>query len=597
MAIPSLYTSHLPSDSIRLLQVSSDGKTYSSELKEFPFTQLPYFSAISWCWTSRSNAKNITFPCNGQEVSVPSHLHALLCSLTPKGIPASTTIWVDAICINQSDTGEKDVHIPRMHEIYGKAHSVVVWLGEEANGSGLVMDAETVREMTRKLVSVPGYGSHGRMIEYNLPGPEEPIWQAIGRLCDRDWFYRTWIVQEVALAANIEILCGFQWMRWDELVRLASEVVRTGLSAFCRDSTGVSSNRPNGFRVLLDLAFTRTMHQDGGCPTDYILRMIRLKEVTKPVDKVYGLLGLLDDGLKDAISIDYGKYEQQYWRIYLDVAKHVITGEQSFWLLSMASSKERPKELPSWCPNLNSTVPEILDFSSQRWQAGIIPGKQSGPSISTISDSLYIRISGFVIDEIKAVVHLGGPAPPVDEQGGPPAEKVKADFLESNTTCLMLCQEHYDDPHERIDAYSRTLIVNTWVDGSPILPSQRDKASAAYLDSITHLTDSFDFASQTDTPNIKDRGQVMHQYLRQLGWWRHRPFYSTTRGRIGRGPANTRAGDNICVFYGAGPVFVLRRKDNSDMYKLVGDAYLHGRMDLGSLPPGLRSQDQDFVLC
>ena len=85
--------------------------------------------------------------------------------------------------------------------------------------------------------------------------------------------------------------------------------MRMGLSALCRNSTGVSSNRPNGFRVLLDLAFTRMMHQDGGCSTDYILRMIRLKEVIKPVDKVCGLLGLLDEGLKDAISIEYRKYE------------------------------------------------------------------------------------------------------------------------------------------------------------------------------------------------------------------------------------------------------------------------------------------------
>ena len=596
MKTPSLYTSHLPSDSIRLLRVSSNGETCSSELKEFPLTRLPYFVAISWCWTSRSNLLYLSFSCNGQEVPVPSHLHALLCSLTPKGIPASTTIWIDAICINQNETKEKEVHIPRMREIYGKSHGMVVWLGKEADGSELVMDAETAREMTGKLIKVPGYGPLDGMIKYDLPGPGEPIWRAIGRLCDRDWFYRTWIVQEVALAGNIELLCGFQRMPWDELVRLVSELVRTELSALCRNSTGAPSNRPNGFRVLLDLAFTRTMHQDGGCPTDYILRMIRLKEVTKPVDKVYGLLGLLNEGLKDAISIDYGKYEQRYWKIYLDVAKHIVAGNQNFWLLNMASSKERPKELPSWCPNLNSTIPEILDFSSQKWQAGIMPGKLSGSSISTIPDSPCIRISGFVIDEVKAVVHLGGPAPPPDEQGGPSADTVKASFLESNTTCLMLCQEHYDDAHERINTYSRTLIVNTWADGSPILPSQRDKASTAYLDSIAYLAGEVETATRTDALNTNDREQVMHQYLRQLSWWANRSFYSTMHGRIGRGAAHMRAGDIICVFHGAGPVFVLRRKDDDDVYELVGDAYLHGCMDLESLPPGLRDQDQEFVL-
>ena len=105
-----------------------------------------------------------------------------------------------------------------MHEIYGKAHSVVVWLGEEADGSELVMDADTIGEMTGKLIKVPEYGPPDEVIKYDLPGPQEPIWQALGRICDRYWYYRTWIVQEVALARNMDILCGLQWMRWDELV-------------------------------------------------------------------------------------------------------------------------------------------------------------------------------------------------------------------------------------------------------------------------------------------------------------------------------------------------------------------------------------------
>ena len=297
---------------------------------------------------------------------MPSHLHALFRALTPTGLPASVTVWVDAICINQDDPREKDVHIPRMREIYGKAHSVTVWLGEEAEASALAMDAKRVQTMYAQLVGLPFYGSHTDYLRNGLPGSGDPMWRAVGRLCDRNWFYRTWVVQEVALARRIEVLCGGQWLSWNDLVGLVSELVRTGLSMLCRANESTSRSRPNGFRVLLDMAFTRTMHQDGGCPIDYILRMVRLKEVTKPIDKVYGLLGLLDDDLREAIRIDYAKYESSYWEVYLDVARYIASTDRSFWLLSMASSTERPKMLPSWCPNLNSTIPEVLDFSSQR---------------------------------------------------------------------------------------------------------------------------------------------------------------------------------------------------------------------------------------
>lgn len=41
-------------------------------------------------------------------------------------------IWIDAICINQSDQRERGEQILYMFTIYGKADEVMVWLGAEA---------------------------------------------------------------------------------------------------------------------------------------------------------------------------------------------------------------------------------------------------------------------------------------------------------------------------------------------------------------------------------------------------------------------------------------------------------------------------------
>ena len=599
MAMLYMYEKHLPEDSLRLLKLTSDGENFYGLLEEFKLDNLPYFAAISWCWTSRSELQPMSFTCNDQQFPVSSHLYALLSNINPKGIPSSIAIWIDAICINQHHVEEKDVHIPRMSEIYSKAHSVTVWLGESGNGSDLIMNPGTVAALNEKLGDFPSYTSSTDVIRFDLPATTDPIWQAIGRLCERDWFYRTWVVQEVALARKVDVLCGRQWLDWNSLITLVNGLSRTGLSKLCRNPQGPASTRPNGIGVLLDLAFTRKMHQEGGCPIDYLLRVVRLKEVTKPIDKVYGLFCLLSEGLRNTVTVDYAQNESQYWKVYMEVIKYIITtNDQSFWLLSMASSTERPQGLPTWAPNLNSTIPEILDFSHQSWHAGILRGspQRTGTGISIITDSLEVKVSGFVIDEVQDVVDLGSPTPASDEQGELSLENLMARFLDMNARCWTLSQDAYSGTSEALEAHSSALVVNTGADGSPILPSQHEKVSQAYLDAIAYLSRGGSQESDTARDlSSEQRRTGMHQYLRQLGWWGRRPFFATRNGRIGRGAASMKAGDTLCVFYAAGPVFVLRSKE-SGSYKLVGDAYLHGCMDLESLPSTGRSPDQDISI-
>lgn len=47
-------------------------------------------------------------------------------------------IWIDAICIDQTDENEKAMQIPLMSEIYKRAYQVNVWLGLPSYGTGLV---------------------------------------------------------------------------------------------------------------------------------------------------------------------------------------------------------------------------------------------------------------------------------------------------------------------------------------------------------------------------------------------------------------------------------------------------------------------------
>lgn len=42
----------------------------------------------------------------------------------------SIPIWIDALCINQSDDAEQSFQVAMMADIYVGAKSVVIWLGE-----------------------------------------------------------------------------------------------------------------------------------------------------------------------------------------------------------------------------------------------------------------------------------------------------------------------------------------------------------------------------------------------------------------------------------------------------------------------------------
>ena len=48
-------------------------------------------------------------------------------------------LWVDALCINQSDLEERAQQVLRMREIYAKAKYTLVWLGPEADNSSAAM--------------------------------------------------------------------------------------------------------------------------------------------------------------------------------------------------------------------------------------------------------------------------------------------------------------------------------------------------------------------------------------------------------------------------------------------------------------------------
>ncbi|KIN02711.1 hypothetical protein OIDMADRAFT_119868, partial [Oidiodendron maius Zn] len=95
--------------------------SFDDELK------IPKYEALSYEWGSLLPSYNLII--NGAPFSIRKNLHDALISL--RNQREGRVLWIDAICINQTDDAEKSQQVQIMHLIYSKADRVIGWLGEE----------------------------------------------------------------------------------------------------------------------------------------------------------------------------------------------------------------------------------------------------------------------------------------------------------------------------------------------------------------------------------------------------------------------------------------------------------------------------------
>jgi hypothetical protein len=119
-------------------------------------------------------------------------------------------LWVDALCINQSDLGEKAEQVLRIGDIFSMATEVIAWLGPERNDSDRAM--EFMRAFGKHVADVL---SEESTLHWGKPvsreecrADDERSWSALEALFRRDYWTRLWTVQEMVLSRNLILPCG-----------------------------------------------------------------------------------------------------------------------------------------------------------------------------------------------------------------------------------------------------------------------------------------------------------------------------------------------------------------------------------------------------
>ena len=269
---------------IRLLNLEPGSGVIRCSVRTESLVRSTYHSyeALSYCWGQPSDSK-VKILVDDFIFFVTPSLHAALLRLRSD---EPRTLWIDAICIDQSNLREKSTQIPLMRDIYSSCWRVVIWLGEHdaltasaLEGIEFMASRAQNREQFnyydwRKVRRAQDAEGAGRYLPLN--GVTEILTSAaaLTSFFSRPWFTRVWVIQELTLSARAVAICGKYQIDWDLIVK-ADEVSKTN---FEHDLSTLRRFR----------TWPETMSYD------ILNRMIMAwhKEATNPRDKIYGLLGL-----------------------------------------------------------------------------------------------------------------------------------------------------------------------------------------------------------------------------------------------------------------------------------------------------------------
>ena len=89
------------------------------------------YEAISYAWEGQKPTRIIR--CSGKDILVTENCEELLRHFRPKDAGESRILWIDAICINQSESAieERNHQVKLMGLVYSRALHVLAWLGSE----------------------------------------------------------------------------------------------------------------------------------------------------------------------------------------------------------------------------------------------------------------------------------------------------------------------------------------------------------------------------------------------------------------------------------------------------------------------------------
>jgi hypothetical protein len=299
----------------------------------------------------------------------------------------SWRMWLDAVCIDQSNIAERNFQVGMMGRIYNGAFRTVVWLGEQEDSTGAAIRSiglvvRQCRDSTKGLSDLYKliYGRTGFSRSY-VPSqistdvlPASCDWSAIEALYRRTWFTRLWVVQEALLNETVVVYIGQHLVRFFDLALAARWMVYRR-----PDLTARIGYEPKGIvnaAILFDFMFGELSSQ-----LDALLMLGLRFDSTDPKDKVYGILGLKTRWCTGPYPVlpFCPDYNRSVADVYRDATRIALYESGSLDLLRLCCLHLEQDELPSgasqsrplsWVPRYDLITAQCDDHRTRIFATG-----------------------------------------------------------------------------------------------------------------------------------------------------------------------------------------------------------------------------------
>ncbi|KAJ8106822.1 hypothetical protein OPT61_g9288 [Boeremia exigua] len=595
-----LYANQLEGRTIRLLRLELD--TYRAPIRchlvEASLDNLPEYEALSYVWGDPTKTEQIT--CDGQVhhitinaaralrrirlgISPPksqhgvadedaehhdSSSHEVSNHVTERDLPSAAVddsksrpyrpkfLWMDAICIDQSNGLERNHQVPLMREIYSKTKRVIVWLGDKkASGKKMTALAAVVKAVASRI-------NRADPERYNIRSSREGdvqantgcrSWSDAFAAClpalTSDWYTRVWCIQEILLPPESLLLFRNAEMDSEDIAHsLECLLISISLDLYTQTHQlgkifGQASNI-YGASQILDCVLHKEFRPE------YFLYESGRFMASNPRDRLYGLMGLFEQIL---VEVDYKKSMSA---VYVDglvqVAgdglrvlscvyhgpKFILTVDEASWIPYWGLERITPI---IWRGQLSSS------WASYRQVAMVDPN---------LARSGTLQLDGILCGSIiKTTATL-------------PSSGDAHDMGTRKSRLRDLILNLLRDDLRSLDLLS---LAKTFMVGRAV---QDDESLLSDFLAFLEIAPS----EQVQAVYAQDRSHDNARTYWENCWAgiSSRRAFDTEKGWVGIGPVCMEPGDVVAVFHGGVSPYVLRPvQGRPDHHYLMGDCYIH----------------------
>lgn len=221
-------------------------------------------------------------------------------------------LWVDDLCIDQTDEQEKNTQVALMGKIYTQAIQVRSWL----NGKRSVFTAAEDHASGASLLAAAITDHALRRLDLRKPYEVLP---ALARLIMNEYWSRAWIVQELLLAKDVLLLWEGHKIAWDHLMHVFENdsKIPSNHSAF---EMQLSSNLQTIYDHSFDklaffgvLDYARLGNLNCRPPLIDVMLTFRYHQSSDFHDRAFAFVGLADMSGPAPFEINYNDSADELW--------------------------------------------------------------------------------------------------------------------------------------------------------------------------------------------------------------------------------------------------------------------------------------------